>query len=129
MLCLVLIATTYILQEALETVLQAADIYLAIYPDDLFPHPATFYEAMAHGCALLATPFTAALSYMPADAGHVLWDRSSDGISRHLHNILQHTTALKTMQKSAWRASQNMTWNHASRALLRDVLAPLLLSG
>ncbi|KAL4855480.1 Initiation-specific alpha-1 [Chlorella vulgaris] len=115
--------------EALETVLQAADIYLAIYPDDLFPHPATFYEAMAHGCALLATPFTAALSYMPADAGHVLWDRSSDGISRHLLNILQHTTALKTMQMSAWRASQNMTWNHASRALLRDVLAPLLLTG
>ncbi|EFN51448.1 hypothetical protein CHLNCDRAFT_140179 [Chlorella variabilis] len=69
----VLLLSEYVSETAMHALFSAADIYIGLYPEDLFPHPATFYEALAHGCAVLATPLKAALAHLPDDAGRLLW--------------------------------------------------------
>ena len=113
------------LQEALKTVLTAADIYMAISPEDLIPHPATFYEAMANGCAVIATPFKAALAHMPSNAGRLLWDRAAHVVSRELLALVDAPELLDHMQQSAWNASRGLTWQHAGQAFL-EIMLPLL---
>lgn len=83
----------------------AADIYMAIYPEDLHPHPATFYEAMANDCAVIAMPFKAALAHMPSSAGRLLWDTSAHAVSRELLGLADSPELLDRMQHSAWSES------------------------
>jgi hypothetical protein len=95
---------------------------MAIYPEDLFPHPATFYDAMANGCALIATPFKAALAHMPSSAGRLLWDRGAGGVGASLLSLAD----LDSMQRKAWNASQALSWQHAAQSFL-NIMLPLII--
>lgn len=120
---------THVLQEAFHAVLQAADIYVAIYPEDLFPHPATFYDALSHGCALLATPFKAAIGHMPRDAGKLAWSTAPDDISRQLGDMLDsERDVLASMQQAAWRESHRYSWQRSAQAMLQDVLSSVVVT-
>ena len=114
-------------QEAVNTVFSAADVFAAIYPEDLFPHPATFYQAMASGCAVLATPFKAALAHLPSNAGTLVWDRSPEVLARQLLATVAVPELVAEMQHAAWKASVEFSWARAADKLLRDVFPPWLL--
>ena len=98
---------------------------MAIYPEDLFPHPATFYDAMANGCAIVATPFKAALAHMPSSAGRLLWDRAADVVSRQLVSLVDVPGLLDGMQRTAYDASRNTSWQHAGKSFL-SIMLPLI---
>ncbi len=66
----------------------AADIYIGLYPEDLFFHPSTFYEAMGHGCAVLATPLKAALAHLPDNTGRLLWNTAPDNVAEQLLDMI-----------------------------------------
>jgi hypothetical protein len=116
------------LQDAYLTVLQAADIYLAMYPEDLLPHPATFYDALANGCAMLTTSSKAALSHLPQDAGRITWSTAPELVSREMFAMLDNPVVLAGMQTAAWQASRSFSWQRSAYSLLGAVLAPLLVT-
>ena len=114
------------MQEAISTVYMAADVYMAIYPEDLIPHPATFYQAMAAGIAVVATPFKAALAHLPSHAGRIVYSRDPAVIAKNMLALTGSSGALKDMQHSTWRASRNSSWAHAGSALLTRAIVPLM---
>lgn len=109
----------------MHALFSAADIYIGLYPEDLFPHPATFYEALAHGCAVLATPLKAALAHLPDDAGRLLWSTAPEDVGQQLLDMMAWPERLAAMQHSAWRASQSMTWHHAASLFLDRIHLPV----
>ena len=109
-------------QEAINTVYLAADVFMAIYPDDLIPHPATFYQAMAAGNAIVATPFKAALAHLPSHAGRIIYSRDPAEVSKNILALISQSRALSEMQRSMWRTSLNMSWEHSGGAMLKAIL-------
>ena len=108
-----------LLQRAVQTILAAADVFVAVYPPDLIPHPATFYQALASGCAMLATPSKAVLAHMPRPAGSILWDTSPQSIQKQILQLTADPVRLKEAQLAAWRGSAAHSWSNAAEAVLR----------
>ena len=97
---------------------------MVIYPEDLFPHPATFYDAMANGCAIVATPFKAAVQrWTPA------LHRAADVVSRQLVSLVWSLVdvqgLLDGMQRAAHDASRNTSRQHAGQSFF-SIIHPLI---
>lgn len=114
-------------QEAWTDVMTAADIAVNIYPEDLFPHPATFMEALAHGVVPIATPFAAALSYMDESAGVLVFERDPVHVAAALRQVLElGPKELAGMQHAAWEASLDKSWEKVGAGFVEKVIGSVV---
>jgi hypothetical protein len=108
----------------------AADIAMLVYAEDLNPHPATYYEALASGAIPVTTPFAAALAEEHGRSTVLTWDRDPDIVAAAIKSVLMlNASSLEKTREDSWKAVQNSSWNDFGSILSEKIIVPTIMKG